>query len=86
MRLYHREGHSWVLDAATARVCLMSQRTDGRLLRATAPHTACYFYLSKGNPKNYPIKSCPCAHPRQQLSLEVIDFEAGWPVIGSDFN
>ena len=29
MRLYHREGHSWVLNTATARVCLMSQRADG---------------------------------------------------------
>ena len=85
MRLYHREGHSKVLDTATSRVCLMNQRADGRLMRATAPHAAGYFYLSKGNPRNYPITSCPCTHPRQGLSLEVNDFEAGWPVIDSDF-
>ena len=76
MCLYHWEGHSWVLDMATARVCLMSQRADRWLMGATAPHTACYFYLSKGNPRNYPIKSCPCTHPCQRLSLEVTDFEA----------
>ena len=82
---YHREGLSWVLDTATVRVYLMSQRTDGRLMRATAPHAAGYFYLSKGKPRNYPITSCPCTHPRQRLSLEVTDFEAGWPVIDFDF-
>ena len=58
MRLYHREGHSWVLDTATAGVCLMSQRADGSLVRATAPHAAGYFYLSRGNHRNYPITSC----------------------------
>ena len=76
MRLYHREGHSWVLETATARMCLMSQRANGRLMHATAPHAACYFYLSKGNPRSYPIKSCPYTYLRQRLSLEVTDFEA----------
>ena len=28
MRLYYRERHSWVLDTATARVGLMSQRAS----------------------------------------------------------
>ena len=37
-----------MLDTATARVCLMSQRADGGLMHATAPHAASYFYLSKG--------------------------------------
>ena len=85
MRSNHREGHSWVLDTATARVCLMSQRADGRLMRATAPHAAGYFYFSQGPPRHYRITSCPCTHPRQRLSLEVTDFEAGWPVIDFDF-
>ena len=85
MRLYHRQGHSWVLDTATARVCFMSQCADERLVRATAPHAASYFYLSKGNPRNYPITSCPCTHTHQRLSLEVTDFEAGWPIFDSDF-
>ena len=71
MRLYHQEGHSWVLDTATARVCLMSQRADGSLVRATAPHAACYFCLLKGNPRNYPITSCPCTHPCQWLILKL---------------
>ena len=77
--------HSKALDSVTARVCLVSQGADGRLMHATAPHTAGYFYLSKGNPRNYPITSCPCTHPRQRLSLEVTDFEAGWPIFDSDF-
>ena len=85
MRVYYREGYSWVLEMATARVCLMSQQADRRLMRATAPHAAGYFYLFKGNPRNYPITSCPCTHPRQRLCLEVTDFEAGWPVTDSDF-
>ena len=54
-------------------------------MRATAPHTVGSFYLSKGNPRDDPITSCPGTHPRQRLSLEVTDFEAGWPVIDSDF-
>ena len=81
-----------MFDTATARVCLMSQRADRRIMRATAPHAAGYFFffffvnISKGNPRNYPITSCPRTHPRQRLSLEVTGFEAGWSVIGSDFN
>ena len=43
MRLYHREGRRWVLDRATASVCLMSQRADRRLMHETAPHAAGYF-------------------------------------------
>ena len=86
MSLYHREGHIKVLDMAIAKLCLMSQRADRRLMRATAPHAASYFYLSKDNPRNDPITSCTvCTHPRQRFCLEVTDFEAGWPVIDSYF-
>ena len=85
MHLYHQEGHSWVLDTSSARACLMSQRADGRFMHATVPHAAGYFYLLKGSPRNCPITSCPCTHPRHRLSLEVTTFEAGWPVIDSDF-
>ena len=35
MRLYYGQGHTWVLDTATSRVCLMSQRADGRLVLQT---------------------------------------------------
>ena len=41
-----------MLETATASLGLMSQRADGELLLATAPHAASYFYLSKGNPRN----------------------------------
>ena len=74
-----------MLDTSSARVCLMSQRAEGRFTHATAPHAAGYFHLSKGNPRNDSITSCLCTHPRQRLSLDVTDFEAGWPVIYSDF-
>ena len=85
MRLYHREGHSKVLDTTTARLCLMSQPADGKLMHTTVPHAASYFCLSKGSPRICPITSCPCLHLCQWLCLEVNDFEAGWPVIDSDF-
>ena len=69
----------------TARLGLMSERADSALVHATAPHAASYFYLSRGNPRNYPITSCPCTHLCQRLFLKETDFEAGWPVIDSDF-
>ena len=65
-----------MLDTATASLGLMSQRADGGLVRATAPHTASYFYLSKGQSQEL---------SSQRLSLEATNFEAGWPVIDSDF-
>ena len=70
---------------ATASFGLKSKRAGGGLVRASAPHAASYFYLSRGNPKNYPITSCLCALLRQRLPLEVTDFEATWPVIDPDF-
>ena len=76
-----------MLETATASLGLMSQRADGELLLATAPHAASYFYLSRGNPRNYPITSGPCTHLCLRLILEVeaTDFEASWSVIDSDF-
>ena len=74
-----------MLETATASLGLMSQRADGGLVRATAPHAASYFYLSRGNPRNYPSTSGSCTQLRQRLFLEVTDFEVGWPLIDSDF-
>ena len=45
MRLRQRGGHSSVLDTAAASLGLMSQRVDGGLMRAIAPHTTSYFDL-----------------------------------------
>ena len=75
------------MGARYARVCLMSQRADGRLIHATAPHAACYFYIRRAIPGiiQSRVALASCMHPRQQLSLEVTDSEAGWPVIDSDF-
>ena len=83
LRLYHREGHSWVLDTAIVRVCLMSQRADGRPMRTTAPHAASYF---EGQSQKLSKQKLPWHTPSSAaLSLEVTDFEAGWPVIDSHF-
>ena len=85
MSLRQREGHSHALDPATAGLGLMSQRAAVGLVHVTVPQAASYFYLSRGNPRNYPITSCPRTHLCQQLFLEVTDFKAGRPVIHSDF-
>ena len=50
-----------------------------------ASHTASYFYLLRGNHRNDSITSCPWTQLRQRLFLEETDFDAGWPVIHSDF-
>ena len=89
MRLRQREGHSYVLDTATANLGLLSQRADGGLVHAITSHVASYFYLSSGNPRNYSVSSGPCTHLRHmwwasRLFLKATDFEAGWPVIDSD--
>ena len=76
-----------MLDTATARVCLMSQRADGRLMRATAPHAASYFFFFlsfEGQFQELSNHKLPL-HTPSSAALEVSAFEAGWPVIDSDF-
>ena len=55
---------------ATASLGVICQRAGRGLKHATVPKTASYFYLLRGNPRNYPITSCPCTHLRQRLFLE----------------
>ena len=83
MRLYHREGHSWVLETATARVCLMSQRADGSSCVQLRLKQLAIFIFRRAIPGNIQSKVA-LAHTLVSGSLEVTDFEAGWPVIGSD--
>ena len=76
-----------MLDTATARVCLMSQLADGRVMRATASHAAGYFYLFlsfERQSQELSNHKLPL-HTPSSAALEVSAFEAGWPVIDSDF-
>ena len=63
MRVYYREGYSWVLEMATARVCLMSQQADRRPMRATAPHTASYFLSFEGQSQELSNHKLPLHTP-----------------------